>query len=248
MSKTGKNLLIAFTLVCMIVLIIFTVELLILNKDNNGDSNGISNGGSNGGSENESSMSESVPSEADNSADISLLSPSDNEPSSEITDNQPSDSALPNAGTRYSLMITSSDLPNNLLVWYVDEELFECTDNDPDQVFSYLGEGTASLEIRVVYIPQGAETYAESYLNRYLDGNESYVSGIGQIRQSLIDGVFVSGVNDGETFEAWIHSIPDDPNYMGVAFVIRYSNNDQRNALYTILDTLDLETETSNPQ
>jgi len=136
-------------------------------------------------------------------------------------------------------MLVSSD---RMLVWHVDEELFEYTHMDSGVMFTYADNEGASLEICPAHIPYGAEERAETFLDGYLEGNESFVGGIGPIRNSELTGVFVSGVKDGETFEAWIYDIEDDLGDMGVAFIIRYWNDEQKNALYDILDSISVTT------
>ena len=121
---------------------------------------------------------------------------------------------------------------------YVDEELFEQDDEMEAAIkFTYSDGENASLLIHFESLPQGADIRAQSFLDGYLDGNESHIGGLSQIKRSPLSGVFVTGVNDGETFEAWIHVVSDD---IGMAFVIRYRNNEQKNALYALLDTLNI--------
>ena len=103
--------------------------------------------------------------------------------------------------------------------------------------FTYKDGGTASLMILFKAIPLGAEKTAESILDGYLDGNVSNVGGEGPIRHSSLNGEYVVGVNEGETFEAWVHTVSGD---IGRVFIIRYSDDEQKNALYAILDTLEL--------
>ena len=107
----------------------------------------------------------------------------------------------------------------------------------------YVEEGAdaeeATLEIRLVNLAYGADAHAETFLEAFLDGNESHVGGLASVRRSSLSGVFVSGVAGDETYEAWIHSL-DDEDDMGVAFVIRYRNDDQKYALYGILDTMNI--------
>jgi len=222
MSKTTKNVLIVITFICVIVLVAFAIELLRLNR---GKENPAGSG-----------SSISVTSPAADAAKTADPTPSGNGSAQEDSEDEPVQLPLRRTGRRYELLYSET----KMLVLYADEELFELTETYEGYMFSYTKEGNASLEICLTYIPNGAEKGAESYLNGYLEGNDSFVSGLGPIRRSALSGVFVSGVKDGETFEAWIHDISDDHSDMGVAFVIRYKNNEQKNALYGVLDSLEL--------
>ena len=235
MNKTMKNVLLIFTLVCIIILIVFSIELFVLNRGNNDNEN--SGAALPEGTQINTGESEDRPPAA---STVDILSSGQTE--------QDQISTRPK-GKRYELPYSATEV----LVLYVDEELFEHIEMDSGDMFVYLGNlddaddsddsddldgSDASLEICPAYIPDGAEACAESYLDAYLEGNESFVSGISQIKQSDLSGVFVIGVKEGETFEAWIHDPSDGVGDNGIAFVIRYSDGDQKNALYAILDTL----------
>ena len=229
MNKTVKNILLVFTLICVIVLIVFCIELFVLNS------------GTDNSAESSAARTDNRPANTDKPNGATPASPAGNTlPSGETEDGQTQTPIKP-AGKRYELPYSSTEK----LLLYVDEELFEHVEMDSGDMFMFIypedGEdGNASLEICPASIPEGAEVCAETYLDGYLEGNESFVSGISQIKQSGLSGVFVSGVKDGETFEAWIHDTSDVSGDKGIAFVIRYSDNEQKNALYAILDTLEL--------
>ena len=224
MSKTVKNSLIIFTLVCAVALVVFTVELFIINR-NSGD-----------GTQRDSSMSDNEPGELEEPINTSRPSQEDGSLSSPDVDNTADGATAPPSGTRYDMQMTADDT----LVWYADDELFDYVRMDSGVIFMYSGDGNATLEILLVHIPYGADARAETFLDGYLDGNESNVGGLAVIRRSPLSGVFVSGVKDGETFEAWIYTIEEDEHDRGIAFVVRYSNDEQRNALFAILDTVDI--------
>ena len=229
MSKTIKNVLLGFTLLCVIILIIFTVELIVLNR----------NSGAAGNSGNRSiSSGISTPSGASAVADgidQALQSSAGSDSTPDQNESSPGASSAQSTGKRYKLLYSVAES----LILYADEELFEYDDtNGSDSVFTYTGGGDASLRVSFEGIPLGVEKCAESLLDKYLDGNESSVGDMGQILHSSLSGVFVTGVNDGETFEAWVNGIAD--NDIGVAFVIRYHTDEQKNALYAVLDTLSL--------
>ena len=226
MSKAVKNLLLVFTLVCLIVLVVFTVELFLLNR-NGGDVGEVGPQLSAGVSDDAATAPESPP-----------PSPPDNTTEPTNTEEPPTETPVRPVGRRYDMLVSS----DRMLVWHVDEELFEYTHMDSGVMFTYADDEGASLEICPAHIPYGAEERAETFLDGYLEGNESFVGGIGPIRNSELTGVFVSGVKDGETFEAWIYDIEDDLGDMGVAFIIRYWNDEQKNALYDILDSISVTT------
>ena len=240
MSKTIKNALLGFTLVCMGVLVFFVIELIVINRDSGG------NAGSG------QTAFESLPLKPDPTDDKPLTSPADkgDSPGSPGIGNgflpggnndfQPSGQAPAPTGKRYELPYPD----NRTLVVYADEETLEHTQEELADRFTYTGEGTATLLIHFVSLPLGAEREAENFLDGYLEDNESHVSGEGRIRRSSITGVMVTGVVNGETYEAWIHLIPDDDsdasNDIGMAFVINYSDDEQRNTLYAALDSLEI--------
>ena len=236
MNKTVKNIILVFTLVCLIVLVVFVIELFVQNRGTE-DSGGAAAAPASG-----------APASTGGSNARPPASPAGNGPSSgESSSGQPEAPAKP-AGKRYELPYSAY----KTLFIYVDEELFKHIEMDSGDMFVYIGEdpeegagedsgeGKASLEICPVPIPDGAEACAETFLDGYLEGNESFVSGTSQIKQSALSGIFVSGVKDGETFEAWIHDTADGSGGKGIAFVLRYSDNEQKSALYAILDTLEL--------
>ena len=225
MSKTVKNLLLIFTLICAIVLVVFVIELIVVNKDN-------------GAAEKAAAPPRNASAETSESPSSPPPSPAGAGAPSVTNTNTGTQAKQPDkqAGKRYELLYPGGET----LVLYADEELFELYEMDSGDIFIYLGGGNASLEICPAYAPNGAEACAETFLDGYLEGNESFVSGMSNIKRSELSGVFVSGVNGDETFEAWIQDMADSSDDMGMAFIIRYKNNDQKNALYAVLDTLEL--------
>ena len=242
MSKTVKNILIIFTLLCLVVLVVFVIELIVINRES-ADSGGSGQALA-GTTLDQTENSQDVPAETPTGGGSSSIgSGTVNGNSNSNSNNQQEGLGQPPAptGKRYELVYSQTET----LVIYADEELFEY---DPElemaYKFTYKGEGTASLLISFTALPLGAQRHAENFLDGDLDGNESHVSGEGSIRRSSLSGVLVTGVKGAETYEAWIHSIPDgdsDPsNDIGLAFVIQYSSDEQKNAIYTILDSLSL--------
>ena len=224
MSKGVKNLILGFTLVSVIILVVFIVELIMVNR-NAGDN-----------AEGRPAATESAPAETEKSSDSASLSATDDNPAPEEKEEERLSSASPRAPTGKQCKLEYS--VSESLILYYDEDLFKHNSElEMADEFTYLDGGTASLMILFKALPMGADKTAESILDGYLDGNEANVGGEGQIRNSSLRGEYVIGVNNGETFEAWVHPVSD---YIGRVFLVRYSDNEQKNALYAILDTLEL--------
>ena len=232
MSKYLKNSLLVLTLVCAVALVAFSAQLIMLNRNGADNASG------------EPSANESEAFESDETSDtrsLPLKGTDDFSTNGEVDEPIDETPGAP-TGTRFDMQVSNG----KTLVWFVDDEQFEYVPMDSGVIFYFLDEDeenesveNASIEICLAHIPYGAEARAETFLDEYLEGNDAHVGGMGQIRQSQLSGVFVSGIKEDETFEAWIHSIEDDEyDDMGVAFIIRYRDNGQRNALYEILDTV----------
>ena len=236
MNKTGKNLLLVFTLLCMIALAIFVVELVLLNRDENGESGPAASGGP----AEENGNGEDPGQGASDTEEPSGTGYEENGETPGFTD-QPSDIPPP-SGRRHVLALSE----NESLVIYADDDLFEFHDGEIEWRFTYtggepvvLGESQAILAVTLAFIDPdlGISAYAETFLVPYLDGGESTVIGEGQIRNSSLRGVFVTGEVGGETYEAWIRSLTGRTVLL---LVINYQNYEQRQALYSVLDTLEL--------
>ena len=219
MNKTIKKLLLAFTLLCIVLLIVFSAELFLLNRST------------------EPTVirqtpppSESPPSETEDVPNNGENGPNEDTPPSIQPPAEP-------PGTRHELMIAD----DVRLLLYADEELFEYSD-DMELLweFSHIGSET-QLQIGLALLLEGAETFAETMLLGYLDGGESTVEGVRPIGQSMLSGVYVSGEIGAETYSAWVCSIPSDVvEHFGVYFVFNHSNEEHRDAVFTILDTLQM--------
>jgi len=234
MGKIGKNLLIGFTLICMIVFAVFVIELLVINS------------GSGRSPESEAPPSEGAIEDEPGASSGQQTVPGAVRPADpgQSPDTDQLEGAEPPPGTRFEL-----EMPDDMiLVMYVDEDLFSFNEMDSEDVlgvFTYLGSGKATLQIRFAYIPQGARVFAESFLNEFIGSGRSSVGDEDSIRYSQLHGVYVTGVGDGEIYEAWIYSFPGaEAENAGLAFVINYQDDQQKdlqkNVLYEILDTLDM--------
>jgi len=239
MSKTIKNMLIIATLVCVIVFAIFCIELVVLNRSD--DKEDDATGGSSISTSSPAGNTASGPSGNSSPQPQINAAPSSGavvEPPVE----SPVESPIDRTGKRrYEWMYSTT----KMLIFYANDELFDHTQMDEGDIFTYIDDENATLEVCLRGLPLGVEACANEILSGYLDDSEAFISGTGPIRRSELTGLFGSGVNNGETIELWIHTIPDGDNDafndLGIAFVIRYKDNEQKNALYSILDTLELE-------
>ncbi|MCL2366284.1 MAG: hypothetical protein FWC75_04455 [Oscillospiraceae bacterium] len=231
MTKTVKNVVMAFTLLCAIFLVIFVVELILVNREasENGNEAMIYNG-------QEEIPGEEEPEEPEH-IDIPISGAGEN---GENGDDEPMVIQVPEGSSRFELPMLVDDM--TLLV-YADLGVFEFREGEFDWWFYYREDEMAALEIAFDFItpPGGIDGLAERFLLGYLDGEESIVVGDGYIRNSSLRGVKVAGENEGVVYEAWIHSLTGrTEDGMAVVFVIRYGTQSQRDALYSILDTLQL--------
>jgi len=239
MSKTIKNLLIFFTILCAFVFIIFSIELLVINR---GD-------GDNGEpqapppSENSPAGNLKPPGQQTNGGGQAENPDTSGNPDGSEDTNNPDGSETEPEGTRYSFA-----MPGDMdLILYVNDEWFEYTEPESEEgicTFKYMGTAPAALELRFVLLPQGADADEHEFLNEII-GSDNYTVGDEEpIRGSELTGVAVSGEKDGMAYEVWIHSFSSAGiDNAGVAFIISYQdstpqNNIPKNALYYTLDTI----------
>ena len=224
MSNISKNLLLALSLVCVIALIVFCIQLIVLNRGVEPRDQGstISSGSQQGDDDTDPDVDEP-------DADIS----SGTGPGAGDTQQPP---RLPPQGTRRSIMVSD----NSNLIIYARDELFDYERGDIDWRFVYTGDGNAMLEISFEFITfQGIASHAEAFLNNRTGGSEATLSGEESIKDSLLRGYHVSAQRGSETFEAWLY--PLIGNDISLVFVINYSNDQQRDALYEVLSSMDIE-------
>ena len=239
MSKTIKNIVLVFTLICAVALVVFCVELFLINRDDaepavpdqgaaapnggpgetqNGNGPALNGGGSQqNGEENGEQISSGPP---------------DN-PGRQDNPQQPSE------GEQYNLPI--SNVSRVDLVLFADEELFDYEEFEGfSWQFTYSGDDSAALEIAFAFIrPQDEEGYISAFLYNYLDGGESTAPVERNVGNSLIEGMFITGINAGTTYEAWIRSLSDmGEENMLLVFVVKYQNEAQKLAIYNILDSM----------
>jgi len=240
MSKTVKNLLLGFTLVCAIALFVFCIELIVINRDASAGGTGGSSAATSSPSPSPSPSQSGTPGGEGSSPIVPGTKPppdsgasgAGNGSQDEVNDPPPSPT-----GKRYELWLPG----NEMLIVHADEGLFDYSEGESDWFFTYT-QGGAMLEISFVFVSAaGVEARANTFLDNYLDGGSSTVGGEGPIKRSSIRGVYVTGVKGAETYEAWLHSLARSGNSdLALVFVINYRSDEQKNALYTILDTMEI--------
>ena len=227
MGNLTKNLLLALTLVCVIALIVFFVQLIVLNRGVEPRETGATvSGDSQHEDEKEDpdhdAAGEEMPDADGGDGDI--------EPA-QLTPRPPPQ------GTRHELLV-AVDTETKLII-YAREELFEFVENETNWEFLYSGEGDAALEIGFMFVSaRGLAADAETYLSNYTDGAETAFGGEQSIQDSELRGYYLSAQHGDTSYEAWIHALPDSD--LALVFVISYVNSQQRDALYEILSTMEL--------
>jgi len=236
MNKILKNIIMIFTLLCVIFVIVFCVELFLLNRD---------------------SEDTSKPALSNNDAEDSSDDPLGEDDPFGFDDlfSDPGDSgnltgpgaAPPINATRQSFLL-SQDAE---LIFYVDMELFGIEELGSGWYFPYLADGNAGLEVNFTFIqPQaGIAALADNFLYNYLDGEETIIQGEQAIGRSPVRGVFVTGENAGETYSAWLRSLSDfGSETLALVVRINYETDAQRDIIYSILDTMYINTQTDDPE
>jgi len=219
MSGITKNLLLILTFVCAIALVVFCIQLIVINRgiDPLDPGSGITGGPGQG--------DEAEPGEGDGEngeGDQSDPSPT-----------PPPQRPIPQ-GTRHHLRVSAE---SNLVI-YAREELFDFEEGEIDWWFKFTGGGTATLEIsHLMLVAQSIETIAETFLNNYTGSDESSFGGEEFIQGSTIHGYHVHAHQGVGRYEAWIHRLIGTD--IALVFVIYYENDQQRDALYEILSTMD---------
>jgi len=227
MSNITKNLLLALSLVCAIALIVFCIQLIVINRGVEPREPGatISGGAKQGDKEPDT---DNQP-DGEDSADGEN---SDGENSQKQNTPRP-----PPQGERNELAI-----PGDLkLIVYAREELFEYTKNDFNWRFEYTREGEAALEIRLILVSlQGIASDAETFLMSYAEGATPEPGDEVSFQGFSLEGYNVTAQRGNVTYEALVHPLPDDE--FALVFVINYQNDQQKDALYEILYSIDLLT------
>jgi hypothetical protein len=123
------------------------------------------------------------------------------------------------------------------------EELFDFSEQEDSWFFIYKIDRKASMEVcfRIKPPEESILDCTKGFLELYLEGGDATAKGEGQICNSTLVGAHVSGSKGDDTYEAWMQS-PLDGTDRGrsLLFVINYQTVEQREALYTIIDTLEM--------
>ena len=262
MSKTMKNFLMIFTALCILALVVFTIELMVINGGSGGEQSsgdnptgGVATGEDSKTSDGQpespgTSGSGGSPDNADPDGGSGNAqgtgSPEGNGDSTGATN--PGGTQTEPPGTRKTI-----DLPaeNGEIVYYIVEiregmPVFEYIDTSAEFEegigrYDYLGNTKTALELRYVHIPQGLGARAANYLEEFYDIPDAEVKGEGPIRNSELNGYYMTGEKDGVTYEAWIYAYSEFGNDdAGIAFIISYRNDVTKPVLYEIIDSLKL--------
>jgi len=231
MNKTVKRVILVFTVLCALLLIVFSLELILINRDTDKGNAEPSQSGSPPPGNGNSNQGSETPGTSTPDTDSGNRNPA---PAGGTQPPPPP----PPTGTRYERLMPD----DSELVYYVDGDYFNHTETEHEDIldrFSYRGTGTAGLEIRFVFMPHGVNTYAENFLELNFGITNASVEGEEYICRSPLRGVFVSGTGNETTYETWVFTF-SNPEFddLGVVFLINYQNETQRNALYKILDSL----------
>ena len=225
MNSLLKKIVVLFTIIAVLVLIVFAIQLFVLNRNSDDEP------------ENPSPPTDTLPSGTPDGTATGdpTGTPDDDDPAAsgdgEETPEVPT-------GTRYDMAMPDG----SVLILFADDALFSRTLTEESDIYTYLGGGTASLEIKLVTIFDDAAGFAAGFLNEYIDytGGEHSSDGMSLIGKSDITGRSVSASKDGETYEAWIIEFDGDDAGIGFAVIVNYRDDAQKAALYRILDTLEL--------
>jgi len=217
------------------VLIVFCIQLIALNW-NSGDKEGefpVTDGSPTGSAE-----------DPDGSGEQDTEPPDDSELPDEGLEGEGAQQNGGNQTTGVKLFELLMLDEVNLLTLSADEGLFRYTEDDAVWLFTYLGEGEASFRVSdELLAPQGGVSgHAESLMEYYLDGAESPVGLDRQIANSSLRAVYIVGEKNGETHEVWVRPLlnGNEGHAHVLVFIANYSNAEQKDAIYSILDTLEL--------
>ena len=220
MTKLGRNLLIAFTIVCMFAVVVFTIELLVINNGNEGgmEQNPYASGNqSPGASSGQGSSGNGQPDPNSSGGQGSSIDP--NSPGDDQHEFILKTYSVP-ISTSAEIVMTIEEDPENPYFNYVDMSM---ASEDIVGILKYRGNATASLEFRYVQLTQGAGAFAATLLEEEFGIEDSVIIGSGPIRDSELTGFAVSGELGNVAYEAWIHSFVNiGNNDAGIAIIMSY--------------------------
>jgi len=226
MSPLVKNLLLALAVICVIALIVFCIQLIIVNI---GEERVIHGEIRVVGAEQDE---ESIDNDSDDNDDTDI---------NEHVSNEENVSAFedfwrpPQVGDRFVIQITQ----NSQLVVYAQDLIFEFEDREFDWAFEYIGGGTAALEVMFKLVTvQGIESQSIAFINEYSGSMSSTFNGEVEITGTRLSGYHTSVSHLGRMYEVWIVNLLDSE--LSLVLLIHYENDIQRNALYQLLSTIDI--------
>ena len=232
MTKTVKNIIMVFTLLAAIFLIVFCIELILVNRstENGEDPATIEGSAQEENGEEEYGYDDQEFPNGEEGYDNGEF-----DETFGMTDDV--GFPMPMAGRRFEMPMDGTDLT---LVAYADEDFFEYVAGDYSWYFVYTQGGSATLEISFELIPpEGMSVLAGRLLIGFLEGGESRVTGEEYIGNSLLRGHGARGEGeDGVTFEAWAHELSER---LALRITVSFENEVQRAALHTILDSMTIE-------
>jgi len=215
---------------------VFCIELVSLNVESGKDGEKgaqVSDGPpAEGSGENEGPEEAGAERPGDTEQAGAAEQPGDGEP--------PGEQSQPPEGKLYSLPL-HDDVHE--LALYINEDLFKYNEGGDGWWFTYIEDGETRLQIVTDLItpPGGITKLMETLLSPYLNGGESLVGGSSKIAESSLRGIYAIGEKGNETYEGWVIRLTDDSDSdKAVDIIINYQNEEQKNALYDILDTLEL--------
>lgn len=242
MSNLSKNLLLALTLVCVIALVVFFIQLIVINagvepdvppfivsnvqdEDNEYDSGYPENAAL----DDNVSLDNNEP----NDTDLAITTPPYDSPADPPDEPEP-ELEPPPPGTRHNLVVAE----NSTLAIYARDDLFFFSEGAFNWGFVYTGDGAASFEISLL-IPaeQGLDMNLARFLYSYADGLPVELTDETNIRSSALSG-YHSRTQPGEavSYEAWIHDL--EGSEFALVFVISYTSDSERDLLYAMIDSM----------
>jgi len=219
MGSITKKLFLVLSFACVIAIIVFLIQLIVINS-------GVEPRQPN------ANISADNPPNRDNENPGNEGNPGSNESPSPSPTTRP-----PPQGQKNEVLIDT----DKILVLYTRPELFTQIRNEFDWLFQYTGGGIAGLEISFTFIsPQNVMAEAEAFLNRHTNGTGADYKGDLFVPDTQVRAYHVTTTEGGVTYEAWLHQMPGSD--LALVFLINYSNNEQRDALYEVLGTISFET------
>ena len=240
MSKTLKNIITAFSALCMIVLVVFCVELFLLNRD-----------GASGRDSSSLSGDTADPSDSEGINNSILIfddlpgSQAQAPPGSPEENDEPAagPAVAPSLEAQRQRFLLAAGIAE--LVFYVDMELFERSEETGSIFYRHLPDRDSWIELSFAAInPQdGVSVLAEGFL-----GSEQIIEGERSIGRSPIRGTFMTIEMAGETYSAWLRSLADfNTERLALVVVIKYQNIMESDLIFSILDTMYINMLTETP-